>query len=57
MDTEVSQLSSLLTAPREGHLKQALHIFSYMKKHHNSGTVFDPVYSDINEYDFKNTDE
>ena len=40
--TEVSELSSFLAAPRDGRLNQALHIFAYLKKHHNSGIVFDP---------------
>ena len=51
--TEVSELSSFLAAPWDGHLNQALYIFVYLKKHHNSGIVFDPTYPDINEDDFK----
>ena len=57
IETEVSKLSSFLAAPREGHLSQALHIFAYLKKHHNSGIVFDPTYPDINEDDFKTNDD
>ena len=55
--TEVSELSSFFSAPRYGHLNQALYIFAYFKKHHNSGIVFDPTYPYINEDDFKTSDE
>ena len=40
---EVSMMSSHLALPREGHLKEVLHIFAYLKKHHNSEMVFDPT--------------
>jgi hypothetical protein len=40
---EVSMMSSHLALPREGHLKVVLHIFAYLKKHHNSEIVFDPT--------------
>ena len=33
--------------PREGHLYQLFHMFSYLKGHHNSRMVFDPSYPDI----------
>ena len=39
---EVSMLSSCLALPRQGHLQQLLHIFSYLEKHHNTELVFDP---------------
>jgi hypothetical protein len=39
---EVSMLSSHLALPREGHLAQTFHIFSYLKKYHNTEMVFDP---------------
>ena len=42
--TEVLTLASYLAAPREGHLEAAIHIYSYMKKKHNSRLVFDPTY-------------
>ena len=38
---EVSMISSCLDIPREGHLQQLFHIFSYLKKHHNTEMVFD----------------
>ena len=34
--------------PIEGHLNQLLHIFSYLKKHHNTEMVFDPSGPDFN---------
>jgi len=40
---EVSMMSSHLAMPRAGHLKEVLHIFAYLKKHHNSEMVFDPT--------------
>ena len=55
---EVSMMSSHLALPREGRLAQVLHIFAYLKKHHNSALVFDPSYPDVNidtflKYDWK----
>jgi hypothetical protein len=40
---EVSMMSSHLALPREGHLKEVLHIFAYLKNHTNSEMVFDPT--------------
>ena len=57
IETEVSKLSSFLAALREDHLSQALHIFAYLKKYHNSGIVFDPTYPDVNEDYFKANDD
>jgi hypothetical protein len=39
---DVSLLSSYLAQPSIGHLKQALHIFNYLKHHMSSHIVFDP---------------
>ena len=39
---EVSMMSSHMAMPREGHLEQVFHIFSYLKKYHNTELVFDP---------------
>jgi hypothetical protein len=36
---EVSMMSSFLAQPREGHLDQVLHIFSYLRQHHNAEMV------------------
>ena len=39
---EVSMMSSHMAMPREGHIVQLFHIFSYLKKYHNTEMVFDP---------------
>ena len=39
---EVSMMSSYLASPCEGHLKEVLRIFAYLKKFHNAEMVFDP---------------
>ena len=39
---EVSMMSSHLAMPRQGHLEQVLHVFSYLKKYHNTELVYDP---------------
>jgi Reverse transcriptase (RNA-dependent DNA polymerase) len=39
---EVSLLSSQLALPRMGHLASVLHIFAYLKCHHNAEIVLDP---------------
>ena len=44
---EVSQLSSFLAIPRQGHLVNALHIMSYLKIKHNYRLVLDPSYPGI----------
>ena len=45
--TEVSVLASQMAAPRNGHLKAALHVVAYLKAKHNARMVFDPTYPDI----------
>ena len=40
--TEVSMLSSYSAMPRVGHFEGVLHMFAYLKQHHNSRLVFDP---------------
>ena len=44
----VSALLSFVVMPREGHMQQVLHIFAYLKIHHNARLVFDQSYPDIN---------
>ena len=46
----------LFFMPREGHLQQLLHLFSYLKIHHNARIVFDTLYPDIYEEYFKRHD-
>ena len=49
---EVSALSSFVVMPREGHMQQVLHIFAYLKIHHNARIVFDPSYPEIDNEAF-----
>lgn len=56
--TEVSILASQMALPREGHLDALFHVFSYLRKRHNSRLVFDPTYPEIDgnqfiEHDWK----
>ena len=50
--TEVSMLASYLANPRDGHLDAALHLYSWLKGHHNARLVLDPSYPEINQDDF-----
>ena len=43
IDVEVSMMASHLALPREGHLRELYHIFSYLKAHSNAEMVFDPT--------------
>ncbi len=54
--TEVSMLSSYLACPREGHLKNALHVMGYLRLKHNSRLIFDPTYPDIDQTAFPSFD-
>ena len=54
--TEVSKLASHMALPREGHLEAVFHIFSYLKKRHNSRMVFDPTYPHIDSSNFQEHD-
>ena len=42
--------------PREGHLKQVLHIFAYLKKYHNTELVYDQSDPAVDEKDFERRD-
>jgi hypothetical protein len=53
---EVSMLASFLVNPREGHLDQCLHIFSYLKAHKKSTMVFDDTVPNVNEERFYQAD-
>jgi hypothetical protein len=53
---EVSMLSSHLALPRKGHLTQVLHIFAYLRRHHNAELVLDPSDPVVNENDFERKD-
>ena len=49
-------MSSSLALPRTGHLEQLYHIFSYLKKHHNTEMVFDPSDPTIDDDLFEKQD-
>ena len=53
---EVSMMSSHVTLPREGHLQQVFHIFSYLDKYHDTEFVFDPSDPIIDEAQFERKD-
>ena len=50
---KVSQLSSFLAMPSQGHLVNALHIMSYLKIKHKSRLVLDTSYPGIDMSEFK----
>ena len=50
---EVSQLSSFLAMPRQGHFINALHVMSYLRLKHNSMLVLDLIYPGVNQDEFK----
>ena len=54
--TDVSELSSHLALPREGHLEAVFHMFAYLEKKHNARIVFDPTYPEIDMSVFKECD-
>ena len=54
--TEVSMMSSHLALPRKGHLEALMHLFAYLKAHHNSEMVFDPSEPDLGMSDFPRED-
>ena len=45
-------MSSHIALPRVGHLEQVLHIFGYLKQHHNAELVFDPTPPEIDHSAF-----
>ena len=49
---KVSMMSSFFVIPREGHLQQLLHMFAYLKSHHNARIVLYPSYPYIYSYQF-----
>lgn len=54
--TEVSMMSSHLALPRQGHLKELFHIFSYLKSKANSEMVYDPTEVEIDQSIFPRQD-
>ena len=53
---EVSQLSSFLAMPRQGHLVNALHIISYLNIKNNSRLVLVPSYPGIDMSEFNSNE-
>ena len=53
---EVSMMSSHVALPIQGHFEQVLHIFGYVKNHHNAEMVFDSTKPDIDMSLFKKQD-
>ncbi|EJK77372.1 hypothetical protein THAOC_00801 [Thalassiosira oceanica] len=49
-------LSHHLVLPRRGHFDQALHIFGYLRAHHNAAMVFDPAEWNVPATDFQKQD-
>ena len=54
--TAVSHMSRFMANPREGYLKQTLHIFTYLKKYDKSAIVFDDTTPDFDESRFTRPD-
>ena len=53
---ETSALASMMALPREGHMNVILHIFNFLKKHHNGVLVFDPTMPEIDRSKFRKED-
>ena len=49
-------MSSHMALPREGHLEQIFHIFSYLRKYHNTEMVLDPSDFVIDESKYQRRD-
>jgi len=49
-------MSSYLAMPRDGHLQQVFHIFSYLRNKHNARMVFDPRYPKLDYSKFEKRD-
>ena len=53
---EVSMMSSYMAMPREGHLRQLLHMFSYLDRFYNTELVLDPSDPVLDYGDFERKD-
>ena len=49
-------LSSCMALPRYGRLEQIYHIFAYLKRHHNTETIYDPSEPVIDQTEFLRED-
>ena len=50
---ELSEMSSSMAMPREGHIENLFHMFSHLKKYHNTELVLDPSDPDLDYSLFK----
>ena len=55
-NVEASMLSSHLAIPKEGHMKEIIHVFAYLKKHMNTEMVFDQSEPEIDMNSFQRQD-
>ena len=53
---ETSSMASMMALPRQGHLRQVYHMFSFLKSKHNGVMVFDPTPPTINDSNFPKED-
>jgi len=53
---ETSALASMMALPREGHLREVYHMFSFLKSKHNAVMVFDPTVPEIDYSSFQDHD-
>ena len=53
---EVLMMSSYIAMPREGHLQQIFHIFTYLTMYHNYRIVLESLYPKIDEKEFEKRD-
>ena len=49
-------MSSMMDLPCEGHLHAVFQMFSFLKRKHNSVTVFDPTDTEIDQTQFPTED-
>ena len=56
INVEASMMYSHLEMPREGHMQEILHVFTYLKKHMNTEMVFDPSEQEIDMNSFQRQD-
>ena len=50
---EVYMMSSQYALPRQGYLEELFHMFTYLRKYHNSEILFDPSVPDIDMSKFE----
>ena len=53
MITEVNTMAEFSAMPREGHLDNMFHVFTYLKIKYNIKIVFEPIYPEMGITDFE----